>query len=698
MNFSIQRVAKHPFSVSALRTSGALLLILTLAACNEDSPTVADLQPVPPVSQTVTCKDYEQKDVMVKPKTITVYNNSVDRTIFPVLATSKNAVNEWIQGCFRTTDLYPTKLVYKLYVNEGKGIPPNSSVTMTLPLYSKLSEETYITWWNGGRVVLADKNDRLLDVPKEDTKLATPDGVTCQGQNTECALSTYSSNIQFPENIYAQLSEYTFGDSIIPAGQTLRLLKPENVGYNISYVDHVYLPVAIGPKNNPYIGYSGSVQPLVEFNNQLKSFLAAPSVGEGWPVYNLFETKLPGGYNIFAQREGILHATDNVPVKPTGANPPVLTVLKCITDGGCTEAEKKDLHYGQAVQRMQNLWGTCAGGWPGEDLVALKLVTEDVSTVCPQDLKDKLTAVKDFFRQNHQNYLAMYAKGQCDGTTPEVPEFKYLTAITHIYGWVPFNEGCGAAANPLKDTSIPGWDHATIQPMYIHDLQYNYQQAYAKANPKLLFNPYVQLIHEDLKMNAYGFSVDDAVGFMTELADGLIFAVGGTHGLENPQQFSFADGFSLMVGVPPSLNGLANKPLLKKYGVCVLNQDAKDPDCLVDKQDVTMPDNSQIVGFRVGTVAGYPLKVRFTDLDGNRYTIPVNSKFDTCPSTTKLPDPACPPNKATIVDKTSCRVTDSAGTVHAKSADWCDNVNPNQQKEAQQTRNFLSYPPPVNYM
>lgn len=701
MNFSVQRVAKHSFPVSALRISGALLLVLTLAGCNDDSPTVADmadLTPVPPVSQTVTCKDYDQKDVQVKAKTITVYNNSVDRTIFPVVATSKNAVNEWIQGCFRTTDLYPTKLVYKLFVNEGKGIPPNSSVTMTLPLYSKLSEETYITWWNGGRVVLADKDDRLLDVANEDTKLATPDGVTCQGKNTECALSTYSSNIQFPENIYAQLSEYTFGDSIIPAGQTLRLLKPENVGYNISYVDHVYMPVAIGPKNNPYIGYSGSAQPLAEFSNLLKSFLVEPSVGKGWPVYNLFATKLPGGYNIFAQREGVLHATDNVPIKPTDANPPVLTVMQCI-DGGCSNEEKKTLRYGQAVQRMQNLWAYCAGGWSGAD-IAKYATADDVSAICSAGLITNLKAVQQFFQQNHQNYLIMYGKGQCEGTTPKVPTFDYWQAITHIYGWVPFNEGCGAAANPLKDTSIPGWDHAAIQSMYIHQLQYNYRQP-GGIDPKLLFNPYVQLIHEDLKMNAYGFSVDDAVGFMSELGDGLIFAVGGTQGLENQKQFNYDDGFTLNVGVPQSLSGRANKPLLKKYGVCVLNQDANDLKCDKDKQDVILPDNSQIVGFRVGTVAAYPIKVRFTDLDGNVYSVPVNSKFDTCPAGTKLPDPACPPNKATIVDKASCLVTNSKGDKHLKSDDWCNGATPNQQKAElaeQQTRNFINFPQPVNFM
>lgn len=695
MNFSTRRAAKHALPAAALRISGALLLMLVLAACNgDDAPILSDSAGGPPLtkaidpSQGIACKDYDENQMIVKPKTITVYNNSANNTVYPVLATSKNAVNEWIQGCLRSTEPYPTNYVYKLYVNEGKGIPPNSSVTITLPLFSELSTERYITWWNGGRVVLADRNERLRG--KEDTKVATPDGVTCQGQNTGCELSTYSSDVQFPENIYAQLSEYTFGDSIIPATQSLRLLKPENVGYNISYVDHVYMPVAIGPKNNPYIGYSGSAQPLVDFRNQLSSFLAPPSIGQGWPVYNLDELKLPGGYNIFAQRTGNLPPDDNAPVKPTDPPyPPVLTVLKCI-NGGCTDAEKASLRFGEAVQRMQNLWGTCVA-WD-EDVK--KYVTENVD--CPQALKDNLTAVKEFFKQNHKDYLTMYGKNQCEGNTPKVPTFTYWDAILHIYGWVPFNEGCGAAANPLIETKIPGWDHAKIQSMYIHELQYNHTQAAVIANPKLLFNPYVQLIHEDLKMNAYAFSVDDAVGFMSELGDGLIFTVGGTQGLENRQQFDYADGFSLMIGVPQSLDGRANKPLIKKYGVCILNQDANDLDCQQDKQDVILPDNSQIAGFRVGTVAAYPIKVRFTDLDSNVYSIRVNTKFAICPDNV---DPStCPVNKEGIVDKPACLVTNSKGDKHPNSDAWCNGANPNQKKEKQLTKNYLSFPQPVRFM
>lgn len=634
----------------------------------------------------IECKDYNGNKTTVKAKTITIYNNS-DDIIYPVLATSKNAVNEWLQGCFRSVESYSTNYVYKLYVNEGTGIVPGSSVTITLPLYSKLSNERYITWWNGGRVVLADKDDRLRN--EEDDVLATPGDVTCQGENTECKLSTYSSNVQFPENIYAQLSEYTFGDSIVPAKQTLRLLKPENVGYNISYVDHVYLPIAIGTKNNPYIGYSGSAQSLSAFRAHLESFLKT-TIGQGWPVYNLSELKLPGGYNIFAQRSGTLPPTDNVPVKPQDGYPPVLTVLSCL-QGGCSEEDKRSLHFGESVQRMQNLWGSCVT-W-NEDVS--KYVTQKID--CPQNLRENLNAVYKFFEQNHKQYSEMYDAKKCT-LTPDTPktEFNYWEAIKHIYGWVPFNEGCGAAANPLANTEISGWNHAKIQSMYIHDLQYNYKEE--EDHPEYLFNPYVKLIHDNnyLSMDAYGFSVDDAVGFMSELGDGLIFTVGGTHGLENQQQFNYADGFSVAIGVPTSMVNEASTPLIKKYGVCVLHHDDTDMNCQQDKQDVIMPDNSQIAGFRIGTVTSYPIKVRFTDLNDNVYSFIVNTKFAPCKDDTNTSE--CPTNKSEIVNKQSCEVTDSKGIKHSKSDEWCQNANPNQQKEKQLTKNFISFPQPVDYM
>ncbi|MCK9506849.1 MAG: hypothetical protein M0Q54_00280 [Pigmentiphaga sp.] len=678
----------------------ALTLTLALAACGDESDsTTSGGAGAPSPSATVVCKDYDNKDTKVAPKTITIRNNA-DGPIYPVLATSMNLDNEWVRACKRTNDAIFADAVYKLYVNDGQGIAPGTAVTLTLPLYSELSAGKYVTWWNGGRVVLADRNKRLRGA--EDKPVATPVNVTCQGQGTACSLSTYTSPVQFQEDVFAQLSEYTFGDAIVPPGQGTPMLKPENVGYNISYVDHVYMPVAIGVRGNPYIGYSGSAKKLSEFRAALRDFIQPGRLGEGWPVYNMSELRLPGGYNIIAQRGGYLLEDPDVPVKPAdGKHPPVLTVLKCL-EGQCTPGEQRSMQWGQAVQNIQDLWGACVD-WGGEDISAYTRKKYPADCPAPQAMRDDMALIKAFFAQNHQQYLALYKQQLCVGDPigsrkipAHVAEFKFWEAIKHIYGWVPYNEGCGAAANNLANTKVNGRDHAYVQTLYIEDLQYNYKQAAVQADPRLAFNPYVKLIHDDLDMSAYGFSVDDAVGFMSEQGNGLVFTVGGTQGLENDKAFNYADGFSLGLGVPQAIDGKLNIQMLKKYGVCALGQDAADPNCNQDKQDMVMPAQRQVGGFRVGTVASYPLKVRFTDMEDNIYTVLVREKFAKCTGALA----SCPSNRDRIVDKTACSVVTPKGAKHPQSDNWCSNANPNQARENDQAvvKNHLSYPVPVRYL
>lgn len=141
-----------------------------------------------------------------------------------------------------------------------------------------------------------------------------------------------------------------------------------------------------------------------------------------------------------------------------------------------------------------------------------------------------------------------------------------------------------------------------------------------------------------------------------------------------------------------------NAALIKKYGVCVLNQDKTDMNCNDIKQGVTMPVNSKILGFRVGTVNSYPIKVRFTDFKDNVYTFDINNQFADCPTGTPLPQ--CPINRADIkinLDM-SCSVVNSTGIKHIKSKEWCDNANPNQQRDKQLTKNYLSFPMPVDFL
>jgi hypothetical protein len=520
--------------------------------------------------------------------------------------------------------------------------------------------------------------------------------VSCLAQgNTPCALTTYSNSAGEPkEPLYAQLTEFTFGSIPGPVTQpTVPLLRPALVGYNISYVDQVYLPVAMEPAANPYIGYSGSTVDLPTFAAKLKSFVTDPaSIGNDWTVYNMSELRLPATYNSFVQQGSLADANQaDIPVPwPGQANPPLLTVMSCINNpAGCGAPPQQ---AGQAVQRLNNLWASCVTWDPADG-------APTGTETCPPEMKSDMQLMYAFFKQNYQSYLFDYSGPGCARTNPPVP-FNYDTILKHIYGWVPFNENCGnAGLNPLAATTVTfngtTYTHAQVQAKYIEDLQYNYL---TQPDPNFVFNPYVKLIHEDLNMNAYGFSVDDAVGFMNEVGSGLIYTVGGSNGLPNPGKFSYQGGFSVVLG-PPIGYVKTEKPYLKSYGVCVYNS-AKS-NCGTVAQDMAIDQSEQVSGFRVGTVTSYPIRVSFTDVENNVYSFDVSgdpndpSKAFSC--TTGPGDQPCEPAKTSIVS--NCIVTGSNITPDM-SAGWCRGANPNSaqdstSKDPQTVKNFLSFGPPL---
>ena len=85
----------------------------------------------------------------VPTKTITFYNNSADRTLFPVIqAPIMNGADVrdlWLQAQFQVTNvstqIFNTTLLYKIYVNRNGGVPPKSSVTLTIPFYTQLLDQ-----------------------------------------------------------------------------------------------------------------------------------------------------------------------------------------------------------------------------------------------------------------------------------------------------------------------------------------------------------------------------------------------------------------------------------------------------------------------------------------------------------------------------------------------------------------------------
>lgn len=101
--------------------------------------------------------------------TIRIHNNSDLYSIYPVLSTGAHfPADTWMQAAFaipksQLADYpFPTPDTFRLYLNPaGNGIPPRSTVVLTLPLYTQLVAtdqvnpklpNQYVDWWNGGRI------------------------------------------------------------------------------------------------------------------------------------------------------------------------------------------------------------------------------------------------------------------------------------------------------------------------------------------------------------------------------------------------------------------------------------------------------------------------------------------------------------------------------------------------------------------
>ena len=211
---------------------------------------------------------------------------------------------------YLTRPFVTTKL-YRAWINhDSGGIPPGGSVTITVPFYTELQpwtqvnsgtvQDQFIDWWNAMRVYVFDGKD-AADAAYNFSQDNPPPGVpvkpvlppypitpmtgaavpTC---NAGCTLDLRSYYIGFPNGIPGQLVEYTFAAAEGPPNQSKFSIDLAKVNYNISAVDSIYLPVAIGAKNNSTTAntFLGSVLSVQNFQAALNEFSPQGSL---WPYF-----------------------------------------------------------------------------------------------------------------------------------------------------------------------------------------------------------------------------------------------------------------------------------------------------------------------------------------------------------------------------------------------------------------------------
>jgi hypothetical protein len=586
------------------RTLISTLLLLVLGFANNSAATVPNQPP-------------EKKIVIV--------NNakSDKRVFFPVIQKGATIGNPdlWMQAIFVQSGDFPnfakknpyppfgTRLVSRAYIDitnpdNSAGLQPGESVTITVPFFTQLQMVTdnatenpigvntdqFIDWWNATRIYLfegetalhaARITDGLLDMKQHSPTPITPlDGAkvpTCvaSGKAT-CAVTLLSYTIDPPFGIPFQLQEYTFASAIGPPldPRPARFQNDgmglEFVNYNVSSLDSVHLPVAMGPRTesgNSDVPYVGSTQSVNDFSKQLAAFgNNGRENGHNWPIFvpvyfdelsnhpglpnepisnaacslDAFENKanpnelpsippysslpkLPGTFNMLVES-----FRDPPPIPPVlTSDPPMFpSTSKCNPSPPPPFVAPK---LGDAGQRVLSLWHKCTDN------------NNNDSFTC-----ERLREQRDFFRANYMS--------KC-GPTPD-----FNSTIQAIYGFVPITfSGCtGGALNETAGFKKVIDDYC--------DLQYNYLTGVPDDDT---FNPYTKLIHKTLKSSAYAFSIDDAASFKHVMGTGIILAIAGANGLENetpaplPNEHNFRD--RCRQTPPPKVevqSGLAPTPAL----------------------------------------------------------------------------------------------------------------------------------------
>ena len=429
-------------------------------------------------------------------KSIKIYNNTANR-IFPIINLgAETGQDSWLMALFQVKNpnqkyiRFNVNRVYVTDANGNLGIAANDSVEIAVPFFTQLvagdpinlgfQPDEFITWWNGGRVIIYDveaevranlKNDQAFPINPSDPGVPVPCVVTptdCKRQQVYFR-DTKLPNAGLPDTDRSQLMEFTFANAITPPDNKLPYKLTDGVGYNISSVDQVYLPVAMQPSDNPvpYIGTTqpvGAVQPPTGFRGALKKWLLA---NPGWPVYNNTCLTPPN--------------CSPVPDPLTPRVPAAQTLFPNAFDGS------KLFYFGNpevkiAVNKLKTLYETCN-------------TNPDSSDLCKQ-----YSQIIAFLNKNFALYIQNFkAKSQGGCRTIETASPTELQMLQKIYGWVPFNEGCGFV-NALKDTAAAlnppkNFTKDIETPIYIKALQES-----GADGGQFQFNPFVNLIRRSSQL------------------------------------------------------------------------------------------------------------------------------------------------------------------------------------------------------
>ena len=585
----------HSFPFFSMVGALACLIALDIGS----SAHAQTLTPPPPWTVTpIACPD----GTKICKMTIKIFNNESNRWIYPVLTTGMGPEDIWMQAWWSVpqTSLgqypFPRRKIYRLFINPtGAGIPPNTGIELTVPLFTQLKEplqgkptaedpnktptggDTLINWWNGGVIHIyqsptaspppalseafnsanAGGETGRFAVQSTVPTAILPNCVGVKSAPTQTAptppapppcqpLTIYSDVSDLPKNDPHQLLEFTLGAknaSLDPTKGPAYFLDVRNVDFDVSYVNVAFLPAVMGPYKNDQVRYVGTPITTDNFRVALNQFLAD---NPGWPQLlrkGVLLQKLASPLEAFSRLGG-------------KDPPPDLTQVPSWPGSWPNEI------WGP-IETMRANWKKYAGTVRADAAAPYVTATPglcgplpDPSAPAPTNFCAGIVAVQQLMIKNYTNYRKLFAAGKCLGTPLDITD---NVLISHVYGWAPWTEsktglpgeGCAPDQNKLEKTE--GYNKEIKPGVFDYKNYLNVKVAFDKLNyGKLLpkeykFNPWVEFIHgvpgavPDKYINtpyAYAYSVDDAFGNIQAEGQGFIVDIGGTVNLENQKPAS----------------------------------------------------------------------------------------------------------------------------------------------------------------
>ncbi|MBN8248665.1 MAG: hypothetical protein J0L84_14650, partial [Verrucomicrobia bacterium] len=280
-------------------------------------------------------------------KTLTIQNNT-PVTLFPILRDGNGAATTNVPPTGLYDPYDPINVEYRGYVgyqdaDQGFyfGLRPGQAVTLRIPL----------VFWDGARIGVVTDGRYLTPAAGEPNPLhfdfnservivaaepAPPELASSPAMATNGVVMWYRTALLAPAlDSPDQLAEWTIRDQAYlsnpqitarTGGQIAESERVTLINYDVSYVDNMFLPVAMealdvpvpappppfDQNRGPY-GWIGSTNSSGDLQARIQAFTASGNslLGayfgtNGWPIYNmppdpLGQVKIPAGQNIFAQ-------------------------------------------------------------------------------------------------------------------------------------------------------------------------------------------------------------------------------------------------------------------------------------------------------------------------------------------------------------------------------------------------------------